>query len=464
MKFKLDNKTTWILFILIILFFSLIVSKGINKTVPGDDYTYFYMAKLMTEGKFFYKDFFFSHPPLHLLIITMFYKLFGFNILALRSIGVISQLIAVFFLFKLTKQKFGNLTALICSFFYLNSYLVLLMTTYVYGINITTMFVVIGLYILQRKKYLLSGIFFGLAGITGLYSLIITIAILVQLLLKQRNSTHPVKNFLIGFSIIFVLVNVLFILLYSQNYTTSVYKYHLLKPKQEGNFPSVFFKVIKENTFIFLTPLLIFFTKKKKKNISFFATLVIIYFLFLIVLNRIFDFYFVLIFPLLSLIGSYALAIILSKLYKKKKILLLSCIILILFFSIYSYPLYNRLIRYDHLDFKYQDITNFFNYKSHENDLLFGDSLFTPMIALLSDRYIIGNIVDTNLLVFQSGIININDLIKFFNKKKPSYIIIRKGYGIGRIDDMVVFINENCKTRMLVQDQIWGDILIFDCK
>ena len=457
MKFKLDNKTTNLFFIAIIILFLIIISLGINKTVPGDDYTYFYMAKLMTEGKLFYKDFFFSHPPLHLTIISLVYKIFGFNIIALRSIGVLSQLIAVFFLFKLAKKQFGNLAVLICCFVYLNSYLLLLMSTYVYGINITTMFVVIGLYILQEKKYLLSGLFFGLAGITGLYSLIIPFAIIILMLKNRRN----LVKFLIGFSIIFILVNLMFILTFGKNYITSVYTYHFLKPKQQGNFLSVLFKVVKENIFIFLTPLLIIFYKQKRK-IRFFAVIAIIFCIFLFFLNRIFDFYFLLIFPLLSLIGAFALTTLLSKL--KKKYCLLICMILLILFSIYSYPLYNRLIRYDYLDFKYQDITDFFNKKSNKNDFIFGDSLFTPMIALLSDRYIIGNLVDTNLLVFQSGVTNIKDVIKFFEKNNPSFIIVRKNYGVGRADNLVEFINENCKLGMLVQDQIYGDILIFDCK
>ena len=59
----------------------------------SDENTYFYMAKLMAEGKLPYRDFFFAHPPLQVAIYSLFLKVFGMHVFLLKSIEIIFSLL-----------------------------------------------------------------------------------------------------------------------------------------------------------------------------------------------------------------------------------------------------------------------------------------------------------------------------------------------------------------------------------
>ena len=109
------TKVAYTLFIIFILIFVAIASTGLLTPQPGDENTYYYMGKLITEGKVPYKDFFFAHPPLQIYLIAFIYRIFGFNIIALKLIPLISTLISAFFIFRITKEKFGNYAAIISS-------------------------------------------------------------------------------------------------------------------------------------------------------------------------------------------------------------------------------------------------------------------------------------------------------------------------------------------------------------
>ena len=63
---------------------------GLNHIEGGDEHTYFYMGKLITEGVQPYTDFFVSRPPLQIYLISVIYKIFGFNLIALKLIPLLS--------------------------------------------------------------------------------------------------------------------------------------------------------------------------------------------------------------------------------------------------------------------------------------------------------------------------------------------------------------------------------------
>ena len=49
--------------------------RGLTNIDPGDEFAYFYFGKLISEGKVPHKDFFNSHPPLHIFILSAIYFL-----------------------------------------------------------------------------------------------------------------------------------------------------------------------------------------------------------------------------------------------------------------------------------------------------------------------------------------------------------------------------------------------------
>src|SRR3989338_8608476 len=213
------NKSAYALLFIFFIVFIFIVLKGLLTPQPGDENVYYYMGKLIAEGKLPYKDFFYAHPPLQIYLIALIYNIFGFNIVALKAVPLISTLISAFFIFKIAK-RFGNSAAITASLLFLFSYSAMFNSVFSFGIDVATMFLVIGAYFLWNKSNgILAGLFFGLAGITRLLSLIPIFIIFALVLLSTR------KNFLklsSGFLIIFLLINGLFILFLGNYYTYQV--------------------------------------------------------------------------------------------------------------------------------------------------------------------------------------------------------------------------------------------------
>jgi len=462
---KLNNKTAWSIFALLILTFFLIEIKGLNHYDPGDEHIYFHRAELLADGIIPYKDFFFAHPPMQLFIAAPIIKLFGFNFILLKSIPLIATIISALFLFLLMK-KFSKIKAILVVVLFLFAYNVMLEATYFLGINLTTMFLVISLYFLFEKKYLAAGLSSGFAGITGLYALIPVAVIFVFLFidfLKKQNK-KPFFNFLMGFSIIFVLVNLIFILLYGNNYLTPVYKYHLLKPKVISSTISTFYNIIKSNIILFASAFLFVFAREKRK-FSLIISISLIYLLFLTQLTKIFNFYFILLFPFLAILGSSALVDLYKKYKIKKNIkLVIASIfsIIILINIIFSSA---HLIKFDFVDFQsLGKISDFVKENSESNELIFGDDSSIALISKFSDRKIALYDIDTNEMTFISGIINLEQTINRLKKENVKFVIVRPLYGIGALEEFSDYLNKECTLAKWFKDYYYGDFLIYDCK
>ncbi len=454
---RISNKNTFYIFFFIILFFFIIEFNGLDHIEPGDEHTYFYMGKLITQGILPYRDFFASRPPLQLYLISVIYKIFGFNLVALKLVPLLSTIISAFFIFKIMK-KYSNITAIVSVLLFLFSHRVMLEATYFLGINETTMFTVIGLYyLISRKRYLLSGIFFGLAGITGLYSLIPSFVIFIVLFIKNKKLF---LKFLIGFSIIFLLTNLIFILWNGVSYIHSVYIWHFFKPKIQGATSKMFIDYFLKNIFLVISALLVLFVKEKKE-ISIGALISIFYLLFLIAI-RSFNFYFVLLAPFLAVLGGYSLVNLLKR-FRKKNNFVISFILLILF-ALYSLNIFLYLQNFDFVDFQSKDIlVKHITGNSNPNDKIYGDVTFTPMAALLTNRSIAFNEVDTNAQRFLSGSLNFDEVLKKIKEEKVKFVIVRPTIGFGNNQKVADFLKSECKFSNWIKDKYFGDIIIYDC-
>ena len=190
------NKAVWILALILLVFF-VVELKGLSHFDIGDENAYFYMGKLIVDGYLPYRDFFFAHPPLKLLVITPIMALFGFNLIMLKLVPLICTIVTAVFLFMLMRHKFESFSAVLTVVLFLFTKRVMLEATYFLGVNLTAMFVVIGLYFLAVKKRFLSGVFYGVAAVSGLYSVVPFIVILGFLFFKKLFKVpcpHPAKQ------------------------------------------------------------------------------------------------------------------------------------------------------------------------------------------------------------------------------------------------------------------------------
>ena len=457
---KINNKKLYFFFFVIILLFLIIESKGLNHYDAGDENIYFYMAKLVSEGKMPYSDFMYAHPPLQIFLIAPVFYFFGFNLFLLKLVSLLAYIVSAFFLFKLVKEKFGDNEALLSVILFLFSYNLMIEATYYLGIELTVMFVLIGFYLMFKNKNLISGIFFGLAGITGLYSLIIIFVIFVISFFKNYKK---LLRLVIGFLIIFGTVNIIFSLLYTDNYINWVYGYHLLKPKESENNFSVFYTVIKNNIILFTAAFCLIFVKEKKKVLPFFIASVV-YIIFLATLKKIFNFYFIMLFPLLAVLGAYSLMNIYNKI--KNKIIKRTVLIFFLVIILINLVLITvHLFTFDFINFQtMEEITQYIKENSNDNDMLFGDNSITPLVALFSERKLELNTLNTNEMIYQSGLVDLEETIKQIQKENVKFVITRPLYGIDAFQIFKDYLERECKLKKRWKDPYWSDILLYDCK
>ncbi len=213
-----------------------------------DEGVYFYAAKAWASGLWPYHDFFFSHPPLHILIPAVFFAIFGFSVTVAKSISVAAAGIAGLFIWRTGRRWFDPLTGVVAMTLFLFAGEVMKSSTNLTGINLTTMWACAGLWAALRRKSFLAGALLGAAACTGFYSVgyFLTLTVLALLApdldpdknrpMVDRVLGQPGVQLLLGFAVVFGAVNLVFFLLAGEDYLTGVYRYHFLKRAKLAGF------------------------------------------------------------------------------------------------------------------------------------------------------------------------------------------------------------------------------------
>ncbi len=462
-NFLANSRNSFLIFALLCILFIITEFRGLSHIDPGDEHVYFYMGKLLAYGYIPYKDFFLAHPPLLVLFPAIFYKIFGFNLLIFKSIELLAIILSALFIYLIAKQRFSAIVALTSVFLFFSSKLILFESTYYLGMGLTTLFFLIGIYYaLNKSSYFIAGLFMALAALTRLNSLILIIVFAIILFVQDKKNSY---NFIVAFLSLFIATNLLFIILAGFSFIQLVYLFHLLKPSIESLNISIFIDFIKEN--FFLSIVFLSFIFANKREISSFLVLVASYITFLLMSSRIFNFYLVLIIPFIAIIAAYSINSILEKYGRDKRDNLVKYSILAvlsLLFVANAYISLNKLYNFDFIDFQaFNDIKEHINVNSNENDLLFGDATTISLIALATDRDIALNMPDTNIQIFQSGIIDIKELINNLKSSNVKFILIRPLSGIGSLDGFQAYLEKDCKLAKWFKDPLQGDFLLYEC-
>ena len=165
----------------------------------------------------------------------------------------------------------------------------------------------------------------------------------------------------------------------------------------------------------------------------------------------------------MAIIGGYSLAQILKKLQTNK-------ILLTAFISLLSVAFAWNLTA----DISFLKQTGFTGFE-RGNDMkeyidsqpkelmLFGDSSSVPLLALLTNRKIALDFVDTNNQVFMSGIKDIGKVMDDLRGKNILFII-RSKEGISRFDEVKKFLNSNCEFLSQFSDRSEGAYMMYKCR
>lgn len=453
----LKNKHAYFLLLLFIAGFVIVAFNGLKAPQPGDENVYYYMGKLVNEGKIPYKDFFFAHPPFQIYLIALAFKIFGFNIFALKLIPLLSTIITAFFVFKIA-QKFGSMEAVASSLLFLFSYSIMFNSVFSFGIELAAMFLVIGLYLLFNKNsYWLAGLFFGLAGITRILSLVPIIIISIFIFFSGKKGFFRLSS---GFLAIFLLVNGIFTLVAGWDYFDSVYKYHAQKTFGGKENLREYFDILKLNWLLFFSAVLFVFANGKKQLFPFvFASAA--YLLFLMFLKKVFGFYFLVIFPLLAIIGGYSIISLAKNLQRKWRIALFLAFAFAFAWNLSSDVLFLQKIGFAGFE-RGQDMADFIVSNSRDSTLLFGDESVVPLLALQTNKKIALDFADTNNQVFVSGMEDLDEVLGRL-KGTDLLFIIRNRQGISSFGEVREFLNSGCELLSQFHDRIEGDYLVYRC-
>ncbi len=455
---EIKNKIALRILLILVLVFLIIELKGLNHIALGDEFAYYYMGKLVSNGAMPYRDFFLAHPSLEIFLYGSVFSFFGFNLMLLKLVPFLSIVLVALILFKSTK-KISNVFALIAVALYLYTYTIMLEATYSYDISLSIFFMVLSFYFLIAKnKPLLSGIIYSIACLSSFHSLVFLPAFLIFIFLIKEKKKF---RFLYGFLSVFITVNIVFLMVFGNNYFIDVFKYHFIKPKQAGANLEVFKNILIKNWFL-AVGFVLFFISKNKKKFMLPLLLSLNYILFLLVSNRIFSYYFLILIPFIVLLSAYGFYDFTSRLKNKAKNIFLIIIFIVIIINAVLTANYLIKTNFKNLE-SFDELKTFITKNSNKDDELFGDLYTTPMLALYTNRQIAFNFVDTNALRFLSNLPPINEVIEKIKNEKTKFVIVRPNIGIGTSPEFYNFLTKSCKQTKYLKDKVYGDIFVYDC-
>jgi hypothetical protein len=153
---------------LVLATFALLKLPGLHASWT-DDNIYFHMAVRLAGGEWPYRDFFFAHPPVHLLVPAAVFGLAGFSVGLAKAIPVVAQGLAGFLLWRALRPS-SRVLALAALTLHLLAYQVLMGSSDMDGENIATALLMAGLLAAATARPALAGALAGLAAGTVLYA------------------------------------------------------------------------------------------------------------------------------------------------------------------------------------------------------------------------------------------------------------------------------------------------------
>ena len=172
--------------------------------------------------------------------------------------------------------------------------------------------------------------------------------------------------------------------------------------------------------------------------------------------------------PFLSILGGVSLYNLTKNLNSKKLIIIFILTILVLYNSVSYLENYAPVSK---INFTLS-LSKFIQKNSEPNETIYGSFEITPLIAMLSNRKITNNYIDTNEKTFLTGIYNTNQRTKNLNGKVRFVlmkVLINQNGKIIRMEKIIKpnFLFKNCtisKIYPIKKDYEDNAVILFDCK
>lgn len=405
---KNKKRDLWIVAISIAIFIFWKLSTVVFRF--GDENVYFYMASAILHGLVPYKDFVFADPPFFIYLLTLFKALFGSHLILLKTLPILFDSLSALMIYLLLRNK--NKFAFLGPIFYLFSFTVLSTSDYVTGAEVMIFLVLSALWLDQREKYFYSGIFWALACLCKLYAGPALLGFLFYKLISKEYL--PVKKIILGGLAATVLVMTPFIILAPHQTLSDLIIFQLHRPHgiNKWNIFGVFLGF--EWLLVAASVAGIFI----RRNIKYLYPLIFSAVFFLIFR----DLYYLYLHILLPFMILLAVQLV-EFLNEKKEELAWGFMIIYFCIIIYSILGYVNVYQPQGIFNNPEEIAQALK-TAPDNSPVYGAQEVAPLIALLSDKIIFNNIIDTNTQNFGSGAQNL-DLVSKSAVQNGIYLVAR---------------------------------------
>lgn len=208
-----------------VLLFAILKLYSFN-VVIGDEHVYFNMALLVNKGLLPYRDFFYTHPPLHLYEAVLAFRLFGYSLTLGKLLPNLAMVVSGVLIFAVGRRALGPAEgALGCAIFLL-SFDPLRISSHFTGVDLTFALAMAGWWLAYGDRPVAAGICYGLGTLVAVY--ILPGAAAVALMLWWRSRGRMIR-FVTATAAITVAGNLLFYGLAGWSYIYQVYVTQSLK-------------------------------------------------------------------------------------------------------------------------------------------------------------------------------------------------------------------------------------------
>ena len=196
---KLDNANILILFIFVFLTqFSSID----REVIDWDESTFFILSNYIAEGSILYVDFWDGKPPLLFIFLSLFFKIFGNNLIVGRLAGDLLVFASVLIIYKILSKYYPVKTSMSASMIliYLFSYDASQPTM---SEHLGILFILTSMYMVLKDtdhlNYFNIGILFSLAFNTRNNLAFSCLGIFLYLLITKKSTLKNYLNLVLGF-------------------------------------------------------------------------------------------------------------------------------------------------------------------------------------------------------------------------------------------------------------------------
>jgi len=365
----------------------------------GDENVYFYMTQAILGGSIPYKDFFLADPPFFIYLLTLFKTFIGSHLILFKIIPVLFDSLSAILIYLILKHK-ENRFAFLGPLLYLFSFTILSTSDYVTGAETMVTFILLAVYTEEKKKYFWSGVFWALSCLSKLYAAPALIGFLIYKIYQKE--FIALKNIIIGGLITTLLILLPFLIIAPYQTFYDLILHQFKRPAGLNKWTIIGLFVSFEWFILLASAGGAFINKNKSWVLALLFS--ILFFLFYK------DLYYLYLHLLLPFIVLLAVEFVLY-IDEKMEELSWGFILLFVFISIYPLISYTNFYAREGIFENPKEIADAIML-APDNYPIYGVQEVTPLIALMSNRKIFENVIDTNTQNFASGTHNRNEISK----------------------------------------------------